>query len=86
MTFKTAETEVPQANVERARKIQKDMGDDFSQDGHGFRFGVILGLYRGCIGVISGLSRGYTGVIWGLYWGSYRGYLGIMEKKMETTI
>ena len=31
--------------------------------------GVILGLYRGCIGVILGLL--------------YRGYIGIMEKKME---
>ena len=37
--------------------------------------GVILGLHRDNIRVI-------FGVILGLYWG----YIGIMEKKMETTI
>ena len=36
--------------------------------------------YLGCdtIGII--------GVIYGLYWGLYRGSIGIMEKKMATTV
>ena len=30
--------------------------------------------------------RATTIVYWGIYWGIYWGYIGIMEKKMETTI
>ena len=33
-------------------------------------------------------TTGIIGIIWGLYrdyWGYIRGYIGIMEKKMETT-
>ena len=29
---------------------------------------------------------GYIGILLGFYWGSIGGYIGIMEKKMETTI
>ena len=36
--------------------------------------------------VILGLYWDYTGFVLGLYWGYIRVYIGIMEKKMETTI
>ena len=55
--------------------------------------GLYQGLYRGYIGVILGLywdngkenGNYYNGLYRG-YIGLYWGYIGIMEKKMETTI
>ena len=48
---------------------------------------VILGLYWGYIGIILGLYWHYIGVILGLYIKVILGlYIGIMEKKMETTM
>ena len=31
-------------------------------------------------------ATGIIGILWGLYRGIQRGHIGIMEKKMETTV